>query len=423
MLGFVVALISEFAKHFGIRPRQAYLDEQVLQDKRNNMNQKLLLLMTAIILGIPSAMASHNQNDVKDDYWKTFKCDLFVDGMAFNHLSREECTVGVTYMSPSEMDADRWIYEADTLEIPSKITSDGIEYTVTAILQNAFTYSRIKHLVIPETVTEIKDQAFRDVYLLEELVIPNSVKIIGDYTFCGALNGYGMGGEYPKKVVFPGSIESWGTGIFSWRTDMPDIQFPEGMKTIPAKTFEGSYAKKWIQLPQSIEVIETQAFRVNFFEEITLPEHLTDIQSEAFSQCPYLKSVTIPASVTHIGIMAFSRDPTGSPWAPVPQECTLDTLRILSLPFDCELEFTKTVIIVPASTKEMFRKSWKVSPETEIKEDPNVVVDLTAITEVNNSQARSSNDACYDLKGQQLKTAPQKSIYIRNGKKYFFLNK
>ena len=269
-------------------------------------------------------------------------------------------------------------------------------------------------------MTEIKDQAFRDVYLLEELIIPNSVKKIGDNAFCGALNGYGMGGEYPKKVVFPGLIESWGTGIFSWRTDMPDIQFPEGMKTIPAKTFEGSYAKKWIQLPQSIEVIETQAFRANSFEEITLPEHLTDIQSGAFSQCPYLKSVIIPASVTHIGIMAFSSDPTGSTWAPVPQECTLDTLRILSLPFDCELEFTKTVIIVPVSTKEMFRKTWKVSPETEIKEDPSVVVDLTAITEVNNSQTRSTIDAYYDLKGQQLKTAPQKGIYIRNGKKYFF---
>ena len=77
------------------------------------------------------------------------------------YLSKEDRTVAVSSMWPAEMDADRWIYVADTLVIPEKVTYEGIEYTVTTIGSGTFARSKIKHLVIPPSVREIKWQAFR----------------------------------------------------------------------------------------------------------------------------------------------------------------------------------------------------------------------------------------------------------------------
>ena len=120
-------------------------------------------------------------------------------------------------MWPAEMDADRWIYVADTLVIPEKVTYEGIEYTVTAIGESAFGKSKIKHLVIPPSVREIKRRAFGTVEELEELIIPNTVKIIGDEVFAG--NMHYLGSSYPKVVVFPETVESLGKGLFAWSGD------------------------------------------------------------------------------------------------------------------------------------------------------------------------------------------------------------
>ena len=374
------------------------------------MKQKMLLLLIAVTYGSLSAMAYHTQNDVDDENWKRFSCDFFTERMAFNYLSHEDRTVEVTYMWLSEMSCDQWIYEAETLVIPEKVTYEGEEYTVAAIGSSAFTYSRIKHIVIPPTVREIKWRAFSHVYELEELVIPNTVKVIGDEVFAGT--EMNLGSIYPKVVIFPEEVESIGTGLFAWRERGWQMSLPGNITEVPKNTFYRGLLKEWKNLPESVEVIGPSAFYGNCFESISLPNGLKEIWSGAFERCNDLKSVTIPASVTFIGRYAFSQasDYWGSD---VKEECGLETMRVLSLPFDCELKFTKkTVLIVPAGTKELFRKAWNVSPETEIKEDPDVVVGINIPT-TNTSKA----DNYFNLQGQRLESAPRKGVYIQNGKK------
>ena len=371
--------------------------------------KKTILLLTALMCGSLSVMADRTQHDMTEDDWKYLNFDFFVDEMAFKYLSKEDRTVAVTYMDIREM--DRWIYVADTLVIPEKVTYEGIEYTVTAIGESAFGKSKIKHLVIPPSVREIKRRAFGTVEELEELIIPNTVKIIGDEVFAG--NMHYLGSSYPKVVVFPETVESLGKGLFAWSGDPFDDRqmatFPRDMKEVPERTYSYSCLKQWKDLPETVEVIGKEAFRGNLFKSIRLPDGLKEIHAEAFRACDNLKSVTIPASVTFIGKLAFSGEwGYGSPI----DECGLETLRMLSrVPCTSELELKNTVLVVPMGSKEAYRKAWNLSPDVVIKE-----VIVTGIDDYS-IDTPSAKDTYYNLQGQQLKTAPQKGIYIRNGKK------
>ena len=81
------------------------------------------------------------------------------------------------------------------------------------------------------------------------------------------------------------------------------------------------------------------------------------------------------------------------------------------VPCTSELELKNTVLVVPMGSKEAYRKAWNLSPDVVIKE-----VIVTGIDDYS-IDTPSAKDTYYNLQGQQLKTAPQKGIYIRNGKK------
>ena len=61
-----------------------------------------------------------------------------------------------------------------------------------------------------------------------------------------------------------------------------------------------------VNLPDSIKNIGFTSFLVSSLKEITLPEGLTSIGSQAFQDCSGLTSITLPPSLTSIGRSAFS---------------------------------------------------------------------------------------------------------------------
>ena len=334
-----------------------------------------------------------------------FGCDMFVDRLAFRITSKEERTVELTQLCAAEMYADRWIYRMDTMRIPETVTWHNDVYTVTAIGSWAFCYSEIKSLEIPSTVTTIKSHAFSLIEELEELVIPNSVTIIEDDAFAGTQMYVNAG--WPKRVIFPDVVEKFGMGIFAWGkfdNDKQMASFPNNMKVVPENTYYRGYLNEWRDLPESVEVIDKNAFYGNKFKEIRLPSQLREIGDGAFERCNDLKSVTIPSSVQKIGKKAFSG---GSDYweSSTRSECTLDTLRMLSeTPCESKLKLTKTVLIVPDGTKDVYRKTWKLS-DTPIYE----ASELTGI--IPTERTASKELYRYSVDGRRL-TSPHKGINI-----------
>lgn len=76
---------------------------------------------------------------------------------------------------------------------------------------------------------------------------------------------------------------------------------------------EGTILKKYlgndsrVELPEGLEVIESDAFRYNdHIESVVIPQTIKKIENEAFSHCSRLKSVVLPEQLEEIGEHAFA---------------------------------------------------------------------------------------------------------------------
>ena len=117
--------------------------------------------------------------------------DVEIDGIYYN-LNSEDKTAEVTYEGEK--------YRGKVV-IPSSITVEGKEYTVTSIGRNAFYHcSGLTSVTIPNSVTSIGNWAFQYCSDLTSVTIPNSVTSIGNWAFqyCSGLT----------SVTIPNSVTS-----------------------------------------------------------------------------------------------------------------------------------------------------------------------------------------------------------------------
>ena len=84
-----------------------------------------------------------------------------------------------------------------------------------------------------------------------------------------------------------------------------EIYIPEGVLSIAG--FSSCVNLKKIHLPDSVQVIETDAFyQCKKLQEVTWPVNLIQIESGAFANCIKLKKVNLPYGIKEIGSGAFA---------------------------------------------------------------------------------------------------------------------
>ena len=128
---------------------------------REESMKKLIVFLFSLILSVVFS-TSASAYDVK------------VDGIYYNLISKGK-TAEVTYGEVK--------YSGEVV-IPSSITVEGKEYTVTSIGKDAFNACRsLTSVIIPNSVTSIGESAFYFCLSLTSVTIPNSVTSIGDYAF------------------------------------------------------------------------------------------------------------------------------------------------------------------------------------------------------------------------------------------------
>ena len=111
-----------------------------------------------------------------------------------------------------------------------RVTEIAMPEGVTTIMPYAFTGTRIKKLVIPDTVEVIPEYMAMNTPYLKSVKLGKNVKSIGDYAFCA--------------------------------TKLKKITLPKGLKSIGSNAFEGSKLKK-VTIPNTVESIGNCAFRNN----------------------------------------------------------------------------------------------------------------------------------------------------------------
>lgn len=121
--------------------------------------------------------------------------------------------------------------------------------------------SSTRCITVSEGIEEISESAFADAALLEEIYLPDSLTVIGNYAL--AIKGR-------LSVVRLGS----------------------GLISIGDGAFTGCGALKTIELPEGLESIGAGAFSSAGLTRLSLPSSLKDMGDGALTQCQELRSIT-----------------------------------------------------------------------------------------------------------------------------------
>ena len=176
-------------------------------------------------------------------------------------------------------------------------------------------------IIIPDGVTSICDEAFKDCTNITTVTIPNSVTSIGNYAFSGcnsltsvtipdsvtSISNYAfIGCTSLTTVTIPDSMTSIGDSAFKGCSSLTSVTIPGSVTSIGDSAFEECSSLTSVTFPDSVTSIGWGAFEnCTSLTSVTIPDSVTSIDSHALSQCISLTSVTIPDSVTSIGDYAF----------------------------------------------------------------------------------------------------------------------
>ena len=189
--------------------------------------------------------------------------------------------------------------------------------------RNFFYGCAVEEIVLPESVKKIGDYAFSEIDTLNKINLPDSITEIGENAFYGcngltsirlpdSITEIGEGAFYRcnglTSIVLPENLEILGGNAFGECTNLTEVYIPKSITKDGSMgmspPFSGCTSLKTVHFAEGVDKINEMLFSGTGLEEITLPSGITAIEWEAFSSCS-LKKVSIPEGVTTIGELAF----------------------------------------------------------------------------------------------------------------------
>lgn len=109
-----------------------------------------------------------------------------------------------------------------------------------------------------------------------------------------------------KKVILPESIRRIGERAFDGCSNLEEIEIPDGVRVIPKMCFFECIHLRRVRLPQHLTCIEERAFSAcENLQCITFPDSLERIDHLAFNGCRSIKGLELPERTTAISTTAF----------------------------------------------------------------------------------------------------------------------
>lgn len=216
-----------------------------------------------------------------------------VSHAAIRYLNTDDKDIqGLTYILNADHTATVANYDNHTpdgvIDIPDTVKKDNIDYTVTAIGNNAFCHSytstNVSSVFIPATVTSIGNGAFSYCRFLATVTFAegSQLKSIGASAFFGS--------EYEHPIF-------------------TEIKIPDSVETIGSRAFYGCRNLKKITLPSALKTLSLSTFTYcTSLSDVYLPASLTDIGSNIFFQCSSLTNIYYAGSLAQWSQINVDKD-------------------------------------------------------------------------------------------------------------------
>lgn len=270
----------------------------------------------------------------------TGKCGNGVDREGAEYTLDENGTLTITGNGSIDFGAFRGFGKEDDKRVIKKVViSSGMIGIGNFAFENC---SDLKSVEIPASVTSIGSAAFKDCSALESMnideanttyenpegsnaivekssktlvagckntKIPDDVKIIGAYAFCGCSD--------LKSIEIPDNVSEIQVAAFDDCSNLTAIHIPAGVDKIALGVFMGCSNLNSITIDSANRSYESPGNANAIIDKGTMtllegsnntviPEGVKIIWQNAFAERIHLKSITIPASVTSIVRMPFS---------------------------------------------------------------------------------------------------------------------
>ena len=196
---------------------------------------------------------------------------------SLTHKKLEEIEVASDNTTYASYDGCLYTKDYTTLiKCPAAKTSINFHSGVTTIGYQAFCYSSIPSVTVPEGVETLENYAFysdTSIGKLTSIILPSTLRTIGSNCFMG--------------------------------TRITSITIPEGVETIPSECFKYCHYMTSISLPSTISSYGSSAFESAGLITINIPEGPTSIPNAMFRGCRDLTEITFPASANLIDYYAL----------------------------------------------------------------------------------------------------------------------
>ena len=228
----------------------------------------------------------------------------------------------------AEQVGDFTIFNGVIMDYSGTDTEVVIPDGVTAIDQNAFRdETQIISVSFPDSITKIGFGAFRGCSSLKEITIPDSVTDIGQYAFyeCGSLISLTLSNNVAdiykntfkgcsslKSLELPRGVKSIWDDAFSDCSSLTELTIPASVESINPGAFSGCSALEKITVAEDNKMFDSREncnaiiwsegneLRVGC-KNTVIPDSVTCIAQRAFDHCTSLTDISIPDSVTQIG--------------------------------------------------------------------------------------------------------------------------
>ena len=190
------------------------------------------------------------------------------------------------------------VYNTETEEelpiniiLPQNLTKIGI---------GCFDGAAIKQIAIPDTVTEIGDEAFNYCEQLASIALPPNLQKISNRMLASCMS--------LTSITIPASVTEIGSQAFA-NSGLTSITIPSTVTTLGRGAFNGCESLAHIDIQAHVIEIPEDFAVESGRTSVTLPDTVETIGSSAFASArANLTEITIPASVTSIGDYAFAQN-------------------------------------------------------------------------------------------------------------------